>query len=86
MGEEGGGGRRVWSAHSGTLIDSLSGIVVKASTSRTEDPGFKSRLQRDFSGSSHTSDLKTGSSVATRAGAWRYGVNAEIDWSGVSIL
>ena len=30
----------------------------KASPSRAEDPGFKSRLRRDFSGSSHTSDLK----------------------------
>ena len=36
----------------------LVGQVVKASTSRAEDPGFESRLRRDFSGSSHTSDLK----------------------------
>ena len=32
--------------------------MVKASASRAEDSGFESRLRRDFSGSSHTSDLK----------------------------
>ena len=30
--------------------DRLVGLVVKASTSRAEDPGFQSRLRRDFSG------------------------------------
>ena len=42
----------------------LAGLVVKASTSAAEDPGFESRLRRDFSGSSHTSDLKIGTPVA----------------------
>ena len=28
----------------------LVGLVVKASTSRAEDPGFESRLRQDFSG------------------------------------
>ena len=37
---------------------SFVGLVVKASASRAEDPGFGSRLQRDFAWSSHTSDLK----------------------------
>ena len=37
----------------------LVGLVVKSSASRAADPGFESRLSRgDFSGSSHTSDLK----------------------------
>ena len=36
----------------------LVGLVVKASASRAEDPEFESRLRGDFSGSSHTSDLK----------------------------
>ena len=36
----------------------------KASASRAEDPGFESRLRRDFSGSSHTSDSKIGTPVA----------------------
>ena len=41
----------------------LVGLVVKASASGAEDPGFESRLQRDFSGSSHTSDFKIGTPV-----------------------
>ena len=31
-------------------VDRLVGLVVKASASRAEDPGFESRLRRDFSG------------------------------------
>ena len=30
------------------LLDCLVGVVVKASASRAEDPGFESRLCRDF--------------------------------------
>ena len=30
--------------------DRLAGLVVKASASRAEDPGFQSRLRRDFFG------------------------------------
>ena len=30
--------------------DRLVGLVVKASTSRAEDPGFESRMRRDFFG------------------------------------
>ena len=42
------------------------GLVVKASASRAEDPGFDSLLRcGDFSRSSHTSDLETGTRVAT---------------------
>ena len=40
---------------------------------RAEDPGFESRLRRDFSGSSHTSDSKIGTPVATLPGAGRIG-------------
>ena len=43
----------------------LAGLVVKASASRAEDPGFESRLRRNFSGWSHTSDLKIDTPVAT---------------------
>ena len=65
----------------------LVGLVVKASASRAEDPGFQSRLRRDFSsGSSHASDLKTGTPVATLPGAWRYRVSAGTGRPGVSIL
>ena len=46
----------------------LIGLAVKASALRAEDLGFKSRLQWDFSGSIHTSDLKTGIPEATLPG------------------
>ena len=48
------------------MLDRLVGLVVKASASRSEDLGFDSCL-RDFSGWSHTSDLKIGTPVATLA-------------------
>ena len=61
--------------------------MVKASASGAEDPGFDFRLRRDFSGSSHTSDFKIGTLVATLpAGAWRYKVSAGTGRPGVSIL
>ena len=31
-----------------SIPDRLVGLVVKASASRAEDPGFESRLRRDF--------------------------------------
>ena len=50
--------------------DRLVDLVVKASTSRAEDPGFDSRLRRgDFSESSQSNDLKLGSQMARRL-AW----------------
>ena len=58
----------------------------KASASRVEGPGFESRLRWDFSGSSHTSELKIGTLVATLPGAWGYRVSAGTGWPGVSIL
>ena len=66
--------------------DHLGGLVVKASASGAEDPGFESRLRRDFSGSSHTSDLKIGTPVTTLPGAWHYRVSAGTGRPGVSIL
>ena len=45
------------------IADRLAGLVAKASASGAEDPGFESRLRRDFSGSSHTGDLKIGTPV-----------------------
>ena len=42
------------------MEDRLVGLVVKASASRAEDPGFESRFRRDFSASSQTSDVKIG--------------------------
>ena len=49
--------------------DRLAGLVVKVSSSGAGDPGFESSLCRDFSGWSHTSDLKIGTPVATLPGA-----------------
>ena len=66
--------------------DRLVGQVDKASASRQEDPGFESHLRRDFTGSSHTSDLKIGPPVTTLPGAWRYGDSAGTGRLGVSIL
>ena len=64
----------------------LVGLVVKASASRAEGPGFESRLRRDFSWSSPTIDLKIGTPVATLPGAWRYRVSTGTGRPGVSIL
>ena len=64
----------------------LTGLVVKASTSGAEDPGFKSRLRLDFFKSSHTSDLNIGTPVGTLPGAWRYRVSAGTGQPGVSML
>ena len=44
------------------VIHRLVGLVVKVFASGVEDPGFESRLRRDFSESSHTSDFKIGNS------------------------
>ena len=48
--------------------------------------GFESHLQADFSGSNHTSDLKTGTPVATLPGTWHYRVSAGTGRPSVSIL
>ena len=64
----------------------LVGLVVNVSTSGVEDLRFEFRLQQDFSGSSHTSDFKIGTPVATLPGAWHYRVSAGTGRPGVSIL
>ena len=61
-------------------IDCLIGIVVKVSTSRAEDPGFKSACTGIFPGSSHTSDLKIGTPVATLPGACQGQCWGWLDW------
>ena len=67
--------------------DRLVGLVVKASTFREVYPGFCSHLHRgDFSGSSHTSDLKIGTPVAILPEARHYRVSTRTGWPGVSIL
>ena len=43
-------------------------------------------LRRDFCGSSHTSDFKIGTPVATLSGAWRYRASAGTGQPSVSVL
>ena len=69
-----------------TSLDRLAGLVVKVSAPRAEDPGSNPACARIFPGSSHTSDLKIGTPVATLPGAWRYRVSTENSRPGVSIL
>ena len=65
----------------------LVGLVDKASTSRAEDPVFKSRFATVFfSGSSHISDFKIATPVATLSGAGRFRVSAGTGRPGISIL
>ena len=65
----------------------LVGLVDKASTLRAAYQGFNSRLRHgDFSRSSHTGDLKIGTSMAILSGAWRHRVSAGTGWPGASIL
>ena len=66
--------------------DRLVSIVVKASASGEEDPGFESRRRRDFSGLSHTSDLKIGTPVFTLRGDWRCRISTGTSRPDVSIL
>ena len=62
-------------------------IVVKESASRSADPGFESCLRRgNFSGSSHTSDFKIGTPMATPSGVLHYRDSAGTGLFGVSIL
>ena len=68
------------------MLNCLASLVVKVSASGAEDPGFESCLRQDFSGSSHTSDLKIGTPVAILPGAWHYRVNAGTGRPGVSKL
>ena len=64
----------------------LVGLVVKAPTSRAEDPGSNPACAEIFPGSSNTSDLKIGTPVATQADTWRYRVSTGTGLPGVSIL
>ena len=60
--------------------------MVKASVLRAEDLGFEFHLQWNFSRSSHASDLKTGTPMATLPSAWHYRVSAGTGKPGISIL
>ena len=75
------------SATTSHVTHRLVGMVVEASASKTEIPKFNYLLRRgNVFGSSHTSDLKMGTPVATLPGAWRHRVSAGTGWPCVSIL
>ena len=59
---------------------------VKGPPREREVPGSNPASAGIFSGSSHTSDLKIGTPVATLPGAWRYRVSTGTGRPGVSIL
>ena len=66
--------------------DCLVGLVVRRLPREWKVPGSNPACARIFSGSSHTSDLKIGTPVATLPGAWRYRVSTGTGRPGVSIL
>ena len=66
---------------------SLVGQVVKASTSKSDRPGFDSCFRHgSFLRLSQTSDIKIRHPVATLLGTWRHRVRAGPGGPGVSIL
>ena len=64
----------------------LVGLVVRRPPRERKIPGSNPACAGIFSGSSHTSDSKIGTPVATLPGAWRYRVSAGTGRPGVSIL
>ena len=57
------------------VLDHLVGLVVRRPPRERKIPGLNPACGGIFSGSSHTSDLKIGTPVATLPGAWRYRVS-----------
>ena len=64
----------------------LVGLVVRRPPRERKIPGSNPACAGIFSGSSHTSDSKIGTPVATLPGAWRYRVSTGTGRPGVSIL
>ena len=69
-----------------SLRNRLVGLVVRRPPQERKIPGSNPGCVGIFSGSSHTSDLKIGTPVATLPGAWRYRVSAGTGRPGVSVL
>ena len=61
-------------------------LVVRRPPRERKIPGSNPACAGIFSGSSHTSDSKIGTPVATLPGAWHYRVSTGTGWPGVSIL
>ena len=64
----------------------LVGVVVRHLPRERKILGWNPACAGIFSGSSHTSDLKIGTPVATLPGAWRYRVSTWTSRPSVSIL
>ena len=81
------------SSASSPAFDRLVGLVVKALAQwlrrpprEWKIPGSNPACAEIFLGSSHTSDLKIGTPVATLPGAWRCRISAGSGQPGVSVL
>ena len=68
------------------VCDRLVGLVFNVRLESGRSGVQFSLVAWDFSGSSHTSDLKIDTPLATLPGTWRYRVSAGTGWHGVSIL
>ena len=64
----------------------LVGLVVRRPPPERKISGSNPTCAGIFSRSSHTSDSKIGTPVATLSGAWRYKVSTGTGQPGVSIL
>ena len=69
-----------------SVLYRLLGLVVRRPPRERKIPGSNPVCDGIFSGSSHTSDSKIGTPVATLPGAWCYRVSAGTGQPGVSIL
>ena len=69
-----------------SVVDCLVGLVVRHAPQKHKIPGSNSTCAGIFPWSSHTSDLKIDTPVATLAGAWHYKVSTGTGRPGVSIL
>ena len=67
-------------------LDRLVGLVVRRPPRERKIPGSNPACAGNFSGSSHTIDLKIGTPVATLPSAWRYRVSTGTCRPGVSML
>ena len=77
----------VWMMVFGVLLQNhLVGLVVRRPPRERKVPGSNPAGGGIFSGSSHSSDFKIGTPVATLPGAWCYRVSAGTGRPGVSIL
>ena len=66
--------------------DRLVGLVARRPPQERTIPGSNPACAGIFAGSSHTSDSKIGTAVATLPGAWCYRISAETGRPDVSIL